>query len=227
MVTTHAESLHAVSSTTGGPMVYQRQLYPVLRDTRSACVCAIDLREWLLVSRSDISNPNPPTCSFPLNTYNLHPSNGFLASGGSWYFSTTSLPSPVLTVLVAAANNPELPKLGFALSSSLSLSPPSSPSTRLDPDLERERDRLLLEGDLDLESLSFRDDLDGGEADLRAPRFESEFLSRLSNPRSSRSRRSRSWCSPSLSLLRSRSVRSRWWLERFVREEYAGGELGR
>jgi len=114
-----------------------------------------------------------PICSFPLNTYNLHPSNGFLASGGSWYFNTTFLPSPVFTVLVAAANNPELPKFGFPLSSSLSLSPPSPSSARLDPDLECERDRRLLEdGDLDLESLGFRD-LDGGEADLREPLLES------------------------------------------------------
>lgn len=113
-----------------------------------------------------------PTCSFPLNTYNLHPSNGFLASGGSWYFKTTFLPSPVLTVLVAAANSPEFPKFGLPLSSSLSL--PSSPSPRLDLDLERERDRLLLEvGDFDFESLGFREDLGGGEADRRDPFLES------------------------------------------------------
>ena len=155
-------------------MVYRQWLCPFRRDTRSVCEYVVDLRKRLLVPGVDNKDHDrAPTCSFPLNTYNLHPSSGFLASGGSWYFNTTSFPSPVLTVLVAAANNPELPKFGFplslssSLSSSLSLSPPSSPSTRLDLDLERERDRLLLEGDLDLESLGFREDLDGGEADLR------------------------------------------------------------
>lgn len=152
-------------------------------------ICALSVNmQQVYTSRRQFRETNDqdhnraPTCSFPLNTYNLHPSNGFLASGGSWYFNTTSLPSPVLTVLVAAANNPELPKFGFPLSSSLSLSPSSSlslslsspTSIRLDLDLERERDRLLLdEGDLDLESLGFREDLDGGEADLRELLLES------------------------------------------------------
>lgn len=58
-----------------------------------------------------------PTCSFPLNTYNLHPTDGFRASGGSWYLSTVLVPSPCLTVFVAAARRPEGLKFGFALSS--------------------------------------------------------------------------------------------------------------
>ena len=58
-----------------------------------------------------------PTCSFPLNTYNLQPTDGLRASGGSWYLSTVLVPSPCLTVFVAAASKPEGLKLGFALSS--------------------------------------------------------------------------------------------------------------
>ena len=151
----------------GGPGVYQQRLCLVRRDMRSACEYAIDLSWMSIIEATWMKQRYRPTCSFPLNTYNLHPSNGFLASGGSWYFKTTFLPSSVLTVFVAAANSPELPKFGFPLSSSLTTS--SSPSPRLDFDLER---LLLGEGDLDLESLGFREDLDG-EADLRDPLLES------------------------------------------------------
>lgn len=156
----------------GGPWVYRQRLCPVRLDTRSVCECAIDLVIRGQVQKNGKPDANrSPTCSFPLNTYNLHPSKGFLASGGSWYFNTTFLPSPVFTVLVAAASNPELPKFGFPFSSSLSLSLSSSSSARLDLDLdldlERGRDRLLEEGDLDLESFGFCEGLDGGDADLR------------------------------------------------------------
>ena len=74
---------------------------------------------------------------------------------------------------MTAANNPELPKFGFPFSSSLSLSLSLSSSARLDLDLERGRDRLLEGGDLDLESLGFREDLNAGDADLREHLFES------------------------------------------------------
>jgi len=53
----------------------------------------------------------------PLNTYNLHPSVGLRASGGSLYLSSVLVPSESLTVLVAAARRPERLKLGLALSS--------------------------------------------------------------------------------------------------------------
>ena len=56
-----------------------------------------------------------PTCSLPLNTYNLHPRVGFLASGGSLYFNSTLVPFEVSTVLVAAAKRPEGVKLGLSL----------------------------------------------------------------------------------------------------------------
>lgn len=58
-----------------------------------------------------------PTCSFPLNTYKRHPTDGLRASGGSWYLSTVPVPSACFTVFVAAARRPEAPKFGFALSS--------------------------------------------------------------------------------------------------------------
>lgn len=64
-----------------------------------------------------------PTCSFPLKTYNLQFFVGFLASGGSWYLSTTPVTSGVpaldacsavtLTVLLSAARRPEFAKLGL------------------------------------------------------------------------------------------------------------------
>jgi hypothetical protein len=57
-----------------------------------------------------------PTCSLPLNTYNLQPRVGFLASGGSLYFRIVLVPSVNLTAFVSAANNPELAKFGLALS---------------------------------------------------------------------------------------------------------------
>lgn len=66
--------------------------------------------------------------SFPLNTYSLHPSVGFLASGGSLYLSTVLVPSDSLTVLVAAASRPEGLKLGLAIFSG-----------GAEPDFERER----------------------------------------------------------------------------------------
>lgn len=56
-----------------------------------------------------------PTCSVPLNTYNLQLSKGFRASGGSLYFKTVLDPSPPLTVLVAAANKPDGAKFGLPL----------------------------------------------------------------------------------------------------------------
>lgn len=59
-----------------------------------------------------------PTCSLPLKTYNLHPSTGFRASGGSLYFKTVLFfPSTLCTVFVSAASNPDGAKLGLALSS--------------------------------------------------------------------------------------------------------------
>ena len=73
-----------------------------------------------------------------------------------------------------------------------SRSPSLLSSAHFGLDLEPERDRLLLEGsELDVESLGFREDLDGGEADLRDPRPESLSLSRLDpeDLHSSRSRR--------------------------------------
>lgn len=78
-------------------------------------------------SASIALSPHPPnyspTCSFPLKTYNLQFFVGFLASGGSWYLSTTPVTSgvPALdacsevtrTVLLSAARSPEFAKLGF------------------------------------------------------------------------------------------------------------------
>lgn len=81
------------------------------------------MRNPLVSNRRNHENAyyvNAPVCSFPLNTYNRHPTRGFLASGGSWYFNTVPVPSECFTVLVAAASSPELPKFGFALSSSAS-----------------------------------------------------------------------------------------------------------
>ena len=43
--------------------------------------------------------------SFPLNTYNLHFLRGFLASGGSLYFTTVPL-----TVLASSVKAPESPR---------------------------------------------------------------------------------------------------------------------
>jgi hypothetical protein len=74
--------------------------------------------------RSILSHPGSlPTCSFPLNTYNLKFWVGFLASGGSLYFSNTpvtsafpaaaALAGSTLTVLVSAAKRPEGAKLGL------------------------------------------------------------------------------------------------------------------
>ena len=66
---------------------------------------------------------NLPTCSLPLKTYNLKFWVGFLASGGSLYFSNTPLTSAfpaaaalagsTLTVLVSAARRPEGAKFGL------------------------------------------------------------------------------------------------------------------
>ena len=53
--------------------------------------------------------PDSPSCSVPLKTYSLQFLSGFLASGGSLYFSSTPL-----TVLVSFANKPEDPKFGFS-----------------------------------------------------------------------------------------------------------------
>lgn len=72
-----------------------------------------------------------PTCSLPLKTYNLHPSIGFLASGGSLYLSIVLVPSAAFTVLVAAARSPEGAKFGFDLSTA---------GGDLEPECEGERD---------------------------------------------------------------------------------------
>src|ERR1700733_6063795 len=74
---------------------------------------------------------NSPTCSLPLNTYNLQPKNGFLASGGSLYLRTVLVPSTAFTVLVAAARRPEGAKFGFDLSTA---------EADLEPERDRERD---------------------------------------------------------------------------------------
>ena len=70
-------------------------------------------------SASWYGDPKSPICSLPLKTYNLHPNVGFLASGGSLYFRTVLVPSAALTVLVAAASNPDGLKFGLALSTGL------------------------------------------------------------------------------------------------------------
>lgn len=80
-----------------------------------------------------------PSRSFPLNTYNLHPSVGFLASGGSLYLSTVLVPSDTLTVLVAAASRPEGLKLGLALFSGGA--EPEFEGERWAGDRDRERGR--------------------------------------------------------------------------------------
>lgn len=82
-----------------------------------------------------------PVCSVPLNTYNLQPSIGFLASGGSLYLRTVLFfPSTLFTVFVSAANNPEGLKLGLPLASSTG-------------DLDLDLDRLEERGDADLPPL--------------------------------------------------------------------------
>ena len=57
-----------------------------------------------------------PTCSLPLNTYNLQPNISFLASGGPLYLRTVLVPLMAFTVFVAAARRPEGMKFGFDLS---------------------------------------------------------------------------------------------------------------
>src|SRR5262245_20043124 len=101
-----------------------------------------------------------PTCSLPLKTYSLQPSNGFLASGGSLYFKTVVVPSEAFTVLVAAASRPDAAKLGFPLSTG---------EVGRDPDTERDRLRGRPERGYEF--------LEGGEADRRLASMRSLRLS--------------------------------------------------
>jgi len=94
-----------------------------------------------------------PTCSVSLNTYNLHPRMGFLASGGSLYLRTVLVPSTALTVLVSAAKRPDGAKLGFDLSATGSIEP--------------ERERV---------SWGF-EERERGEAERRCPRDDACSLS--------------------------------------------------
>lgn len=59
-----------------------------------------------LDQRESSDEKNIPTCSLPLNTYNLQLSVGFRASGGSLYFRTVDVPSACFTIFVAAARRP-------------------------------------------------------------------------------------------------------------------------